>query len=278
MRRLPHTRTEASHNTTSASVTDWSYSLGAGGMGAVYLARDLRLERQVAVKTLRDVSVSRLMGPKPEAWAMATVTYPAVAQIYGIESWRGRSFLVVEHLAGGTLADRLRQEPAPAAEAVSVAAVLGDALATLHRAGYLRRDVKPSNIGLTSEGSPKLLDFGLARETNDRAILGGTLRYMSPEALAGRPAEEADDVWSLCVVLHEMVSGQHPFTDCGDAEVRDRIRHQRLVTSDRSGMDSALASAVMEFTALMLTAPRSARPATARQFTDALDATIVATR
>ena len=65
---------------------------------------------------------------------------------------------------------------------------------------------------MTSEGSPKLLDFGLARETNDRAIRGGTLRYMSPEALAGQPAEEADDVWALGVVLHEMVSGGHPFT------------------------------------------------------------------
>ena len=141
--------------------------LGAGGMGAVYLARDLRLERNVAVKTLADVSVSRLMSLKPEAWAMATVTHAAVAQIHGIESWRGKPFLVVEHLAGGTLADRLRQGPVPATEAVSIAMVLSDALATLHRAGYLHGDVKPSNIGFTSEGSPKLLDFGLARETKD---------------------------------------------------------------------------------------------------------------
>ena len=250
--------------------------LGTGGMGAVYLARDLRLDRHVAVKTLRGVSVSRLMRLKPEAWAMATVTHPAIAQIHGIESWRGRPFLVVEHLAGGTLADRLRQAPAPAEEAVALAAVLGDALAALHRAGYLHGDVKPSNIGLTSEGSPKLLDFGLARETKDRAIRGGTLRYMSPEALAGRTAEEADDVWSLCVVVHEMVSGRHPFTGGGVAGARDRIRKQRLAPDDRSRVASVLASTVLGFTASMLTAPRSARPATVHEFTDALDAAIVA--
>ena len=85
--------------------------LGAGGMGAVYLSRDLRLERDVAIKTLTERSLVRLMGLKPEAWAMATVTHPAVAQIHGIESWRGRSFLVVELLAGGTLEDRLREGP-----------------------------------------------------------------------------------------------------------------------------------------------------------------------
>ena len=245
--------------------------LGAGGMGAAYLARDLRLERDVAVKTLAGVSASRLMSLKPEAWAMATVTHAAVAQIHGIESWRGRPFLVVEYLAGGTLADRLRQGPAPAAaEAVAMAAVLGDALAALHRAGYLHGDVKPSNIGFTADGSPKLMDFGLAREANASGALGGTLPYMSPEVIAGRPAEEADDVWSLCAVLHETVSGRHPFAGDGAAEVRDRIRRQRLTVGDSVPVISGLSSAVLAFTAWMLTAPRSARPATAHAFTTAL--------
>ena len=253
--------------------------LGAGGMGAVYLARDLRLERNVAVKTLVGVSVSRLMSLKPEAWAMATVTHAAVAQIHGIESWRGKPFLVVEHLAGGTLADRLRQGPVPATEAVSIAMVLSDALAALHRAGYLHGDVKPSNIGFTSEGSPKLLDFGLARETKDTDTRGGTLRYMSPEVLAGRPAEEADDVWSLCVVLHETVSGRHPFAGGAlPADAPRCIRRQRLVADDRSRVGSDFTSAVLASTASMLSAARSARPATARAFTDALDALLAANR
>ena len=126
--------------------------LGAGGMGAVYLARDLRLERDVAIKILTARSLGRLMGLKPEAWAMSTVTHPGVAQIYGVEFWRGRPFLVVEFLPGGTLADRLRDGPLAPSEAVSVAARLAGALAALHEKGFLHGDVKPSNIGFTSEG------------------------------------------------------------------------------------------------------------------------------
>ena len=178
--------------------------LGAGGMGAVYLARDLRLERDVAIKILTARSLGRLMGLKPEAWAMSTVTHPGVAQIHGVESWRGRPFLVVEFLAGGTLEDRLREGPLAPSQALSVAARLADALAALHEKGFLHGDVKPSNIGFTSEGSPKLLDFGLAHAVDDAAMMGGTLPYLSPEVLSGRTAEEADDVWSLSVVLYEM--------------------------------------------------------------------------
>ncbi|MCY3846954.1 MAG: serine/threonine-protein kinase [Acidobacteria bacterium] len=253
--------------------------LGAGGMGVVYLARDLQLERDVAVKTLADASASRLARLKPEAWAMATVTHAAVAQIHGVESWRGRPFLVVEHLAGGTLADRLQQGPAPATEAVSMATVLGDALGALHRAEYLHGDVKPSNIGFTSDGSPKLLDFGMARETNDPATLGGTLRYMSPEVLSGRPAEESDDLWSLCVVLHEAVSGRCPFAAGANAgETRDRIRRQQLVDVYGPQVSSRLSSAVVAFTASLLTAPRATRPATARAFVDALHAAVAGAR
>ena len=247
--------------------------LGSGGMGAAYLARDLRLERNVAVKTLRGVSVSRLMGMKPEAWAMATVTHPAVAEIYGIESWRGRPFLVVEFLPRGTLADRLQRGPVPARNAVSIAARLADALAALHEAGYLHGDVKPSNVGFTWRGSPKLLDFGLARETDDPAAGGGTVRYLSPEVLSGRPADEADDVWSLCVLLFEMVSGEHPFAGGGDdvERIAYRIRRRRLAAGARSAAEGPDAAAVVAaFTASMLTARRSARPATAGVFADAL--------
>ena len=247
--------------------------LGTGGMGAVYLARDVALERNVAVKTLVGVSGAGQSGLKSEARAMATVTHGAVAQIYGIESWRGQPFLVAEHLSGGTLADRLARGPLPGLRAVAVTTALAEALAALHEAGYLHGDVKPSNIGFTSNGSPKLLDFGLARLVDDAAPLaGGTLPYLSPEVLSGRPAGEADDVWSLCVVLYEMASGRHPFTGAGRDEVTDRIRHQRLAPGAGSAGDSALAPTVAAFAAAMLTAARPARPATARAFADALDA------
>ena len=215
------------------------------------------------------MSVSRLMRMKPEAWAMATVTHAAVAQIHAIESWRGRPFLVVEHLARGTLGDRLRRGPVPPDEAVSIAAALGDGLTALHRVGYLHGDVKPSNIGFTSSSSPKLLDFGLARQAKD-GTAGGTLRYMSPEVLTGDPAEEADDIWSLCAVLHEMVAGRHPFMD-GDADaVVDRILRRRITPDIRLESGSERSWAVLAFTASALSAPRSERPAPARAFTDAL--------
>ena len=240
--------------------------LGTGGTGAVYLARDIRLERDVAIKILGAVSVSRLMGLKPEAWAMATVTHPGLAQIYGIETWRGRSFLVVEFLSGGTLADQLVRGSIPASRAVSIVTVLADALAALHENGYLHGDVKPSNIGFTSKGSPKLLDFGLARETDDVSLAGGTLRYLSPEVLSGHPAREADDVWSLCVVLYEMVSGELPFAAGGNDEVMDRIARQRLVRP----VGPAQRSEAIAFAGSMLEAPRSARPVSARAFASAL--------
>ena len=245
--------------------------LGAGGMGAVYLARDLRLERDVAIKILTARSLGRLMGMQPEAWAMSTVTHPGVAQIHGVEFWRGRPFLVVEFLAGGTLEDRLRDGPLAPSQAVSVAARLADALAALHEKGFLHGDVKPSNIGFTSEGSPKLLDFGLAHAVDDAAMVGGTLPYLSPEVLTGRTAGEADDVWSLSVVLYEMVSGRHPFGGGALEEVQSRIRRQRLADAgpDESAAPAS-AAAVAAFAASILTAPRAGRPGTAPAFAAAL--------
>ena len=246
--------------------------LGAGGMGAVYLARDLRLERDVAIKILTARSRGRLMGLQPEAWAMSTVTHPAVAQIHGVEVWRDRPCLVVEFLAGGTLEDRLRDGPLAPSQAASVVARLADALAALHEKGYLHGDVKPSNIGFTAEGAPKLLDFGLAHAVDDAALVGGTLPYLSPEVLAGRPAEEADDVWSLCVVLYEMVSGRHPFAGGALEEVHSRIRRQRLAAGEPAAAAPPSAAAATAFAASILTAARAKRPGTARAFAAALAA------
>jgi len=203
--------------------------LGSGGMGAVYLARDIGLQRHVAVKALPVGDGPGLVRLTGEARAMAAVAHPAIAQIHGLETWLGRPLLVVEFLQGGTLAARLDRGPMPSAEAVGVAVTLCEALVALHDAGYVHGDVKPSNIGFASNGTPKLLDFGLARLTNDLdQPAGGTLSYMSPEVLCGQAAAEADDVWSLCVVLYEMVAGRRPFLGAGADEVAASIRRQRL--------------------------------------------------
>ena len=244
--------------------------LGRGGMGTAYAARDMQLQRDVAIKTVSGISVARLMGLRSEAWTMSTVAHPALAQIYGIESWRGRPFLVVEFLAGGTLADRLRHGPITPPRAVAIIATLAEAAAALHAAGYLHRDIKPGNIAFTADGVPKLLDFGLAGDMDDATMAGGTLHYASPEVLSGRPAGEADDVWSLCVVLYEMVSGRHPFAGAGVDKVTDRIFRQRLDVQVPTGAAADPPSAAARLAASILTAERSSRPATAHEFTEAL--------
>ena len=241
--------------------------LGAGGMGVVYLAHDVRLGRDVAVKTLPALAGQGLVRLQEEARTMAAQAHPAIAQIYGLETWRGRPLLIVELLAGGTLAARLDRGPLSATVAGGVAVTVAEALAVLHRAGYLHGDIKPSNIGFTSDGSAKLLDFGLAHLTGDRnQPAGGTVLYTSPELLAGGTAGAADDIWALCVVLYEMVVGRHPFIGGDRNAVIDRIRRQQIQPGGEPGDDAS--STLLSVVSVILTARPSERPATARAFTD----------
>ena len=130
---------------------------------------------------------------------------------------------------------------------------------------------KPSNIGFTSEGSPKLLDFGMAHAVDDAAMVGRHPALPLAEVLAGRPAEEADDVWSLCVVLYEMMSGRHPFAGGDLEEVQSRIRRQRLADGGPAASAAPTsATAVAAFAASILTATRARRPGTAPAFAAAL--------
>jgi protein kinase-like protein len=206
--------------------------LGRGGMGLVFRAFDVDLHRWVAVKTLPRVSAEASSRLRREARAMAAFTHPHLALIYGAESWRGTPLLIVEYLPGGTLADRLPSGSLPLAEALHLVGDLAAALEAVHGAGLLHRDVKPSNIGFAEGGTPKLLDFGLARWagsvtestpegsalprelaeslTESRGVVGTPL-YLPPEALAGAPADPSFDVWALCVVLYECLTGLHPF-------------------------------------------------------------------
>ncbi len=215
--------------------------VGAGGMGVVYLAADMVLDRHVAIKTLpllRSKSAERL---HREARTMARVVHPNLALIYGTEQWRGTPMLVVEYLDGGTLRDSIRRGPVSYAEAVELGIVLADVLDRVHASGVLHRDVKPSNIGYTTDRRPKLLDFGLAlldrtrdprseeeplsgREaeallqavdpsgtvTVDERLVGTPL-YLAPEALAGSTPQPSFDLWGLALVLYEAIAGRHPF-------------------------------------------------------------------
>jgi hypothetical protein len=217
--------------------------IGAGGTGVVYHAVDMTLDRQVAIKTLPAMRFEHSSRLYREARAMANVMHPNLATIYGAERWKGTLLLIFEYLEGGTLLDSLRCGPLTVDEAIGLGTLMADALDRVHASGVLHRDVKPSNIGYTSEGVPKLLDFGLAAildRSRDRSTLPaalstdlaliedltwglqpsasltltqqliGTPLYLSPEAVAGSAPDPSFDLWSLSMVLYEAVAGRHP--------------------------------------------------------------------
>lgn len=230
--------------------------IGRGGMGIVFRARDRALGRDVAIKTLPDVGTDRSSRLRREARAMAALTHPSLALILAAEVWHGTPFLVFEYLPGGTLADRLRKGPLGERESIMLGATLANVLERVHAAGILHRDIKPGNIGYAQDGTPKLLDFGLARlvgltrpadaiERDPAAVavapspspvvapwtteagatltrqddVVGTLRYLSPEALDGAPPDPTFDIWSTNIVLYECVAGRHPFAGSGEYAV-----------------------------------------------------------
>ena len=229
------------------------HRLGEGGMGVVYAADDAALDRRVAIKTLPRVSPEDAMRLRREARAMAAFRHPHLAAIYGIETWRGLPMLVVEYLAGGTLADRLRQGPVEIGEALNVCECLAWALAYVHKAGALHRDVKPANIGFLEDGTPKLLDFGLAAFAADRpssasggesqagarsggggpgmlglaatdTALRGIPLYLPPEAFDDQMPCPGWDLWALALVLYEAIAGRNPFAVAGPSQSLRRVR------------------------------------------------------
>jgi len=202
--------------------------LGAGGMGEVYRARDLRLGRDVAVKIIPAslaADATRLHRFEQEARAAAALNHPNILAVYDVGKQDGSPYIVSEILEGETLRERLRGGALPVRKAIDYAQQTARGLAAAHDKGILHRDLKPENIFLTRDGQVKILDFGLAKLT-DRGDSGedatrtieseagtvlGTVGYMSPEQVRGRPADERSDLFSFGVVLYEMFSGQRAF-------------------------------------------------------------------
>jgi hypothetical protein len=245
--------------------------LGAGGMGVVYRATDASLGRDVAIKTLTRLTEEAAGRLTLEARTMAGLTHSHIAVLYGTDSWRGTPLLIMEHMAGGTLAARLRRGPLGVPEAVRVVSLLATALEHVHAAGLIHGDIKPSNIGFTQDGTPKYLDFGLTRAVAaanlagsqlpvTSTVIAGTPAYLSPEVRDGAPADPGLDLWALCLVLWESVTGQHPLLAAGSLTEIDRAisaAAERLAACTGPEFAVFLVSALAE--------NRERRPQTAQQ-------------
>ena len=210
---------------------DIQSALGAGGMGEVYRARDHRLGRDVAIKILPALFTSdpdRLARFEREARVLASLNHPNIAAIYGIEEASGVRALVLELVDGETLADRIVRR-LTVREALDIARQVADALDAAHEKGIVHRDLKPGNVMITREGVVKVLDFGLAKSTDEtslpdvthsptltvgatrRGVLLGTAAYMSPEQARGQVVDKRTDVWAFGCLLYEMLTGRRVF-------------------------------------------------------------------
>src|SRR5499426_3509353 len=208
-------------------------SLGAGGMGEVYRARDTRLGRSVAVKVLSEAFAKdpeRIARFEREAKVLASLNHSNIAALHGFEQSGETHFLVMELVEGETLAARISRGPIPAEEALAIAHQVAEALEAAHEKGIVHRDLKPANVKITPEGKVKVLDFGLAKAmdvapdetarmnsptlsivaTNAGVILG-TAGYMSPEQANSRSADQRSDIFSFGCILYEMVTGHSTF-------------------------------------------------------------------
>ena len=204
--------------------------LGVGGMGQVYLAEDAKLRRKVALKLLpasytRDES--RLRRFQQEARAASALNHPNILTIHELGEVNGEQFIATEFVEGETLRERLNRAPLNLAETLDVAVQIAGALAAAHKAGIVHRDIKPENIMLRHDGYVKVLDFGLAKLTEQQepatqtaatenvdissGLVMGTVRYMSPEQAGGRQVDPRSDIFSFGVVLYEMIAGRPPF-------------------------------------------------------------------
>ena len=208
--------------------------LGKGGMGEVYRARDSRLGREVAIKTLPAEFASdseRLARLEREARALASFNHPHIAGIHGLEEAGGTRFLVLELVEGDTLAERSKGRHLPVEQALRLALQIASALEAAHAKGIIHRDLKPGNIKVTPDGTVKVLDFGLAKVFDSQApdvdlsnsptlsmaatargVIMGTAGYVSPQQARGEPVDKQADIWAFGCVLFELLSGQQTWS------------------------------------------------------------------
>jgi eukaryotic-like serine/threonine-protein kinase len=245
--------------------------LGSGGMGEVFRGEDIRLGRPVAVKFLPPglksdpESRARFLN---EARAASLLNSPNIATTYDIGEHQGADFIVMEYVAGELLSSRVAKGPLPVRDALDVAIQIGDALDDAHAHGIVHRDIKSANVMRTERGLVKVLDFGLAKflpqanadvtqaQVTMAGMIVGTVAYMAPEQALGRPVDHRADLFSLGIVLFEMLTGRLPFEGTSPTEIVDRILHHtpappsRFTSAVPASLDAVVSRALEKEPAL----------------------------
>lgn len=220
-------------------------SLGAGGMGEVYLAQDTRLGRKVAIKFIlpevdaNETAKKRLLR---EAQSAAKLDHPNVCAVHEVGEQDGHSFVVMQYVEGELLSTRMKRKPLELKEALDIAIQIADALAEAHEHGLIHRDIKPENVMVTARSHVKVMDFGLAKEVEVKGrsvteaqtqsritgegLVVGTVPYMSPEQVQGEPLDTRSDIFSYGALLYEMVTGVQPFLSNNTAAIISNILNQ----------------------------------------------------
>jgi NarL family two-component system response regulator LiaR len=247
--------------------------MGGGAVGSVYQGIDALTGERVAIKVLRQeltADMPELVERfRREGEALRRLNHPNIVKMLAMIEEQGQHYLVMEYVGGGSLAGLLKRQPRLSlAQVVAITLELADALARAHHLEILHRDIKPGNVLLAEDGTPRLTDFGLARLGNYPAITAtgsvlGTFQYLSPEAFYNQELDPRADIWSLGVVLYEMLTGQVPFGGGTPGEILWEINNQPLPDPNRWRED--VPAALVELLKSMLMRDRPLRIASARQ-------------
>ncbi len=209
--------------------------IGAGGMGEVYLAQDTQLDRQVALKflpqNLSQDEASRARFTR-EARAAAKLDHPNIVPVYEVGEFQGRPFFTMAHIEGKSLREVIKEGRLSISEAISITMQICEGLHKAHESGVVHRDIKPSNIIIDGENRTRLLDFGLATVSGEKKLTKtgstlGTIGYMSPELVKGEKADHRSDLFSVGVVLYEMITGRMPFEADHEAAIQYNIINEQ---------------------------------------------------
>ncbi|MDH7513831.1 MAG: protein kinase [Clostridiales bacterium] len=224
--------------------------LGEGGMGVVYKAEDTRLDRKVALKFLPPELMKEASAKERFIWeakAAAALSHPNICTIYEIDEEEGESFIAMEYIEGESIREKIKKGTLFLPEALDIAIQVAQGLAEAHKTGIIHRDIKSANIMVTGQDQVKVMDFGIAKMPGAplitrEAVMMGTVAYMSPEQARGEGVDHRTDIWSLGVVLYEMLSGQLPFKGENDQAVVYSILNEKPkpITSLRSDIPMAL--------------------------------------